>query len=150
MGKVDQGFLALWAARHVFGGPLSYLGFGGSGKQVRDVLHVRDLYELMLRQIGAVRRGACSLHNVGDGPSNALSLAELTALCRDRSGADLLIGSRAASHPADIPWYVTDNRKVTAATGWKPTTSAPALLDETFDWLKRHRAQLEPIFSPER
>ena len=32
MGKVDQGFIALWAARHVYGGDLSYMGFGGSGK----------------------------------------------------------------------------------------------------------------------
>jgi CDP-paratose 2-epimerase len=37
MGKVDQGFVVLWLARHLFGGPLSYMGFGGDGLQVRDV-----------------------------------------------------------------------------------------------------------------
>ena len=28
---------------HHFGLPLSYIGFGGHGKQVRDLLHVEDL-----------------------------------------------------------------------------------------------------------
>ena len=28
------------AARHLFGGGLSYMGFGGTGAQVRDILHV--------------------------------------------------------------------------------------------------------------
>ncbi len=40
MGKVDQGVFALWVARHYFGGELSYIGYGGTGKQVRDLLHV--------------------------------------------------------------------------------------------------------------
>src|SRR5262249_34404154 len=50
MGKVDQGFVVLWAARHLFGGSLSYNGFGGAGLQVRDVLHVEDLYRLIRAQ----------------------------------------------------------------------------------------------------
>jgi CDP-paratose 2-epimerase len=46
-GKVDQGFIILWAARHRFGGARSYNGFGGAGLQVRDVLHVEDLCRLI-------------------------------------------------------------------------------------------------------
>jgi CDP-paratose 2-epimerase len=46
MGKVDQGVVVLWMARHLYGGPLSYTGFGGHGRQVRDLLHVDDLYDL--------------------------------------------------------------------------------------------------------
>ena len=55
MGKVDQGFLVLWAARHLYGGPLSYTGFGGDGLQVRDVLHVDDLCDLVRLQMAALR-----------------------------------------------------------------------------------------------
>ena len=51
MGKVDQGFLTHWVARHVFGGSLAYKGFGGTGKQVRDVMHVDDLARLVDTQI---------------------------------------------------------------------------------------------------
>ena len=42
MGKVDQGVITLWVARHAYGLPLRYTGFGGQGKQVRDVLHIED------------------------------------------------------------------------------------------------------------
>ena len=37
MGKVDQGVFTHWALSHRFGRPLSYIGFGGTGKQVRDL-----------------------------------------------------------------------------------------------------------------
>jgi CDP-paratose 2-epimerase len=40
MGRVDQGVFSYWLLAHRFGRPLSYLGYGGSGKQVRDLLHV--------------------------------------------------------------------------------------------------------------
>ncbi len=43
MGKVDQGVIVLWVAKHYYGQPLSYIGYGGKGKQVRDMLHVKDL-----------------------------------------------------------------------------------------------------------
>jgi CDP-paratose 2-epimerase len=40
MGKVDQGVFALWMAFHYFQRSLKYIGYGGTGKQVRDFLHV--------------------------------------------------------------------------------------------------------------
>ena len=86
MGKVDQGFLVLWAARHLYGGSLSYIGFGGEGHQVRDVLHVADLYDLIRRQVADIDRQSGAVHNVGGGRMHSVSLAELTALCRERAG----------------------------------------------------------------
>jgi CDP-paratose 2-epimerase len=56
MGKVDQGFVGLWLARHVFGGRLAYIGYGGAGTQVRDLLHVHDLCRLIDLQMGAGAR----------------------------------------------------------------------------------------------
>ena len=43
--------VTLWVARHYFGRPLRYTGFGGLGKQVRDVLHVDDLFDLLRLQL---------------------------------------------------------------------------------------------------
>ena len=67
MGKVDQGFLVLWAARHLYGGRLSYIGFGGEGLQVRDVLHVADLYDLIRMSDRRHRSPSGAVHNVGGG-----------------------------------------------------------------------------------
>src|SRR5579863_2465087 len=52
MGKVDQGVFTYWMLAHHFQRPLSYIGFGGSGKQVRDLLHVEDLLNLIDVQLG--------------------------------------------------------------------------------------------------
>ncbi len=51
MGKVDQGVFTYWMLAHHFRRPLSYIGFGGSGKQVRDLLHVEDLLDLLDEQL---------------------------------------------------------------------------------------------------
>ena len=53
--------------------------------------------------------------------------------------------SRPETHPADIPYYVTDNRRVTEETGWAPRRSVEAILDEVFEWLTDNRALLEPL-----
>lgn len=145
MGKVDQGFLSLWAARHLYGGTLGYQGFGGTGLQVRDVLHPEDLHNLLQIQLSDPTRHGSRVWNVGGGAANAVSLRELTSLCVERTGLELPLGSRPETHPADIPWYVTDIREVNAATGWAPQRSVPDILDETLTWLRAERALLEPI-----
>lgn len=151
MGKVDQGFFVLWAARHLYGGPLAYSGFGGSGHQVRDVLHIADLYDLVCREIGALDTHAGKVYNVGGGPEVSVSLAELSELCAARAGRQIELGSDPVTRAADIPFFVTDTTRVKEATGWSPTRSVTTILDEVFEWLESHRAALEPIFaSPAR
>jgi CDP-paratose 2-epimerase len=145
MGKVDQGFFVLWAARHLYGGSLAYNGFGGAGHQVRDVLHVADLFDLICRQIDAFDDHSGRIYNVGGGIGVSVSLAELTALCACRTGNRLQLGCDPATRPADIPYYITDNAAVGAALGWAPTRSVEAILDEVLEWLARHRAELEPV-----
>ena len=44
MGKIDQGVIVLWMAKHFYKGDLNYVGYGGNGFQSRDVLHVFDLF----------------------------------------------------------------------------------------------------------
>jgi CDP-paratose 2-epimerase len=145
MGKVDQGFFALWAARHLYGGKLSYQGFGGKVLQVRDVLHPEDLHDLLKIQLADLPRHANTVYNVGGGAANSVSLRELTALCREAAGGGPVIDASPETHPADIPWYVTDNTKVTAATGWTPKRSVADILGEVFAWLREDRALLEPL-----
>ena len=60
MGKVDQGVFTFWLLHHRFGRPLSYIGYGGTGKQVRDLLHVDDLIELVDLQLPTPSAGTAS------------------------------------------------------------------------------------------
>jgi len=147
MGKVDQGFMALWAARHLFGGALSYVGFGGDGLQVRDVLHAADLYDPIKIQMNNLARFNGMLFNVGGGRQCSTSLAELTALCAERAKRTLAMGRQVETNAADIPYYVTDNSAVSEATGWAPRRGLTRILDDIFGWLQEHRAVVEPILS---
>jgi CDP-paratose 2-epimerase len=142
MGKVDQGFAVLWAARHLWGGALGYTGFGGEGRQVRDLLHVDDLCDLVKIQLE--RKPERSVYNVGGGASGSASLREVTALCAARSQPRSL-GSDPTTRPADIPWYVSDHRRVSAETGWRPQRTLDVLFEDIFAWLRQHEDVLRPI-----
>jgi CDP-paratose 2-epimerase len=147
MGKVDQGFVALWAARHLFGGRLTYVGFGGEGLQVRDVLHIDDLYSLVWNEIADFAKHDGATYNVGGGADRSVSLAELTELCRTRIGGTIPIAGNASTSAADVPYYVTDNSDVTSKTGWAPGRGVADLLDDVFAWLREHRTIVEPLLS---
>lgn len=147
MGKVDQGFVVLWAARHLFGGPLTYTGFGGEGLQVRDVLHIDDLFSLVSNEIADFAKHDGATYNVGGGADRSVSLAELTELCRTRIGGAIPVTGSASTTAADVPYYVTDNSQVTNKTGWAPRRTVADLLDDVFGWLRDHRATLEPLLS---
>ncbi|MFA4988488.1 MAG: NAD-dependent epimerase/dehydratase family protein, partial [Candidatus Omnitrophota bacterium] len=64
-GKVDQGVFTYWMLAHYFKRPLKYIGFGGEGKQVRDLLHVDDLCSLVDMQAGILDKINGNTYNVG-------------------------------------------------------------------------------------
>ncbi len=147
MGKVDQGFVALWLARHLFEGRLSYIGFGGSGKQVRDVLHVDDLCDLVTRQIARLDDVAGQVFNVGGGRRVSTSLCELTELCRRVTGKTIAIDPVAETRIADVPLYVTDTAKVETALGWSPTRDLERIVADTHEWMRANAASLRAILT---
>jgi CDP-paratose 2-epimerase len=145
MGKVDQGFVVLWMTRHIYGGTLAYTGFGGEGLQVRDLLHVDDLYDLLQLQLRALDHHSGATYNAGGGLPLSVSLRELTQWCERMTGNCLPIGRVPQTRPADIPYYVSDCRRVQQATGWRPQRGLAGLLEDIHRWLVDARAELEPI-----
>jgi CDP-paratose 2-epimerase len=150
MGKVDQGFVALWLARHVFGGRLAFSGFGGEGLQVRDVLHVSDLCELVAGQIDTLAVHDGTVSNVGGGAQRSLSLLELTDMCRDLTGIRIPVGAEPDTRPADIPYYVSDCTALYQRTQWRPRRGLDRILADTHRWLVDERSWLEPIMGGDR
>jgi CDP-paratose 2-epimerase len=145
MGKVDQGVLTLWVARHYFGKPLQYIGFGGQGKQVRDLLHVADLFDLLILQMNSLSRWDGSLYNVGGGARVSLSLLELTALCESATGRRIPTTAVAATSPVDLRIYVTDARKAQRDFGWRPRRGAEQVVRDIHQWIAEHRGALETV-----
>jgi CDP-paratose 2-epimerase len=141
MGKVDQGVFAHWLLSHHFGLQLSYLGYGGTGKQVRDLLHVLDLAELIEEQLTEPDRWDGAVLNVGGGAGSSLSLMETTAICRDLTGNEVPIESRTETRAGDVRIYVSDCTRLHEHTAWRPSRSAEQTLRETSDWI----AAQEPL-----
>lgn len=147
MGKVDQGVVVLWAARHEFGGALSYIGYGGTGRQVRDLLHVDDLGDLVELQLSRLDELDGRTFNVGGGRPVSVSLAELTELCRAATGKTLDIGAVPDNRSQDVPVYLSDCRALEAATGWTPHRGQEQIVEDVVRWIRENRAALEPILA---
>jgi CDP-paratose 2-epimerase len=140
MGKTDQGVFALWMARHYFGGELSYVGYGGTGKQVRDLLHIDDLFELIDAQTQQPDRFDGQTFNVGGGVVRSLSLLEATALCEEITGRRITIHKQPETRVADVPLYITDHRKITDLCGWQPSRGVKHTLNDVYEWISDNEA----------
>ena len=147
MGKVDQGVMVLWLAKHFYKGSLSYIGYGGTGKQVRDALHIQDLFELVKLQLQNPELYRGEIFNVGGGLKSSTSLQELTKYCEDATGNKIQIANVPQNREADIRIYITDNAKITAANGWTPKHDVRDIVKDIFTWLKDNEQALKPFLS---
>jgi CDP-paratose 2-epimerase len=145
MGKVDQGVVVLWMAKHFWKQKLAYIGYGGHGKQTRDILHVKDLCKLIKWEIENIEKVNGETFNVGGGNDISVSLKELTELCQEITGNKIEIDRIAETRSADIRLYVTDNSKVSSLTGWKPETKPNEILEEIYQWIKSNENSLSKI-----
>jgi CDP-paratose 2-epimerase len=142
MGKVDQGVFTFWMLAHHFGRPLRYIGFGGQGKQVRDLLHVEDLLDLLELQISDPDEwdGVCL--NVGGGREISLSLLETTELCAEITGRRVDVEHTDETRPGDVPVYISDCRALFERTDWRPRRSARQTLADIHAWIRSNEADL--------
>jgi len=147
MGKVDQGVVVLWVAKHHYQQSLSYIGFGGQGKQVRDILHVKDLYRLLEIQVNDMDSHNGEIYNVGGGLELTVSLHELTQLCQEYTGHKIPVERINEDRAGDIRIYITDNSKITEKTGWKPEITVDQIIQEISGWIGDNSEQLRPILA---
>ena len=145
-GKQDQGFVSLWIARHFFKKKLSYIGFGGYGNQVRDIIHIDDVCEIILKQIRNFSKIYNQTFNIGGGSRNSLSLKKLTSLTEDLTGNKIKISKTVKSSMYDIPYYVTDNSKIKRFYNWVPQKSINIIIKDIYNWLLINKELLKKYF----
>jgi CDP-paratose 2-epimerase len=145
MGKADQGVMVLWVARHFYQQQLAYIGYGGTGKQTRDMLHVQDLYRLVDYQMHNFEVVNGEILNAGGGVEISASLQELTNICQKVTGKTIAIKPVTENRSADIPIYITDNTKITALTGWKPELSIKKIVEDITVWIEENEEALSYV-----
>ena len=147
MGKIDQGVIVLWLAKHYWKNDLSYIGFGGEGKQVRDILHINDLFDLLILQIQDIDTFSGEIFNIGGSNEISVSLQELTTYCEKITGNKIQIKKVIENRSADIPIYITDNTKITTLSGWKPKIGTEEILGDVFKWLRDNENSVKKLLS---
>jgi CDP-paratose 2-epimerase len=136
-GTPDQGIFSYWINAHLRRLPLRYIGFGGTGRQVRDLLHPRDLATLLSFQLRSARTGGQRTYTVGGGIENSVSLAVLNKWCDARFGCHSA-GKDDRNRPYDVPWLVMDSHDVTQDFSWEPGMTRETIFEEIAGHAERH------------
>jgi CDP-paratose 2-epimerase len=140
-GKTDQGVVTHWVLSHLWKIPLHYFGYQGTGKQVRDVLHIEDLFQLIKVQIIDFYKFNGRIYNIGGGHFST-SLKELTSLCQRITGNCTEISCDPSERYGDIRIYITDNSKINNDCGWKPKKNLEATVEDIFKWCTKNETLL--------
>jgi len=138
-GRIDQGIASFWVYSWITESPLTYVGFGGTGKQVRDFVHPDDVCGLIIKQINDPSRAVPRVCNVGGGISNSISLRELSDLCYSITGKSQPIASQEKTRPFDIPFYVTDNTEVHDRWDWLPEVRLEDILNQIVSYAESNK-----------
>jgi CDP-paratose 2-epimerase len=140
MGRADQGVFTHWMLSFYFRRPLAYLGFGGQGKQVRDLLHVADLTDLVEDQLLRPAHWAGAIVNVGGGTRGSLSLRETSDLCEQITGNRIAVATSGEFRAGDVRIYISDCHSLSQLSEWAPRRPPAQILEDTFTWLREHEA----------
>ena len=142
-GKQDQGFVSLWVWKHINKKKLNYIGFGGKGHQIRDVIHIYDVCQLISIQIKKISNVYNLTVNVGGGKKNSISLKNLTKHCQKITSNKIKISSKKITSNYDIPYYITNNSKVRKIYKWSPKKSFLHIIQDVYEWMVFNKKKLK-------
>lgn len=145
-GKVEQGLVSLWLWRHYHKIPLIYKGYGGTGEQIRDVLFIDDLNNLILKQIFNFKNIKNKIFCAGGGKKNMISLIQLTKMCQNITGNKVNIASVKDTSIYDIPYYVSSLKKIYKFYRWKPKEKINRGLIKILNWMKKNNNEIKNFF----
>jgi CDP-paratose 2-epimerase len=130
----DQGWVAYFVQMGV---ERRRFRISGTGKQVRDLLHIADLVECFHAISRAPPESLVfgQAFNIGGGPKASLSLIELFAMLQSQYCFPM---NYTAGPPrtGDRRVFIADIRKAQNYLGWSPSVPLERGLDELVDWSK--------------
>lgn len=146
-GKTNQGYVSLWVWKHINKIPITYFGYNGSGSQVRDVLHINDLCELIFIQIYKFKSIYNKTFLCGGGSDNNISLKKLTTLCEKitKNKCQKKVIKNRSSY--DVPYFVASNQVVKKYyPNWKIKKSIKNIVEDLYFWQKKNYHRIKKYF----
>ena len=131
-GTEDQGWIAWFIKCALLKNKIRLFG---TGKQVRDVLHVSDLASLIYLCVKKINIIQGHAFNIGGGPKNTLSLLELINKIEIKLKIKINY-SFSKVRFGDQKFFVNNLSKIKKMTGWYPKISVNNGLNKYIDWIK--------------
>ena len=125
-GNEDQGWVAHFLYSAIAGKRITIYG---DGLQVRDVLHVHDLIDAMIKARENQSKTRGQIYNLGGGPQRAFSVLEMLKAIEKITGKTIRLDYRAV-RPGDQPLYISDTSKLENHTGWRARRDLTAILTD--------------------
>jgi len=113
---------------------LYYYGF--NGKQVRDCLHIDDLYDLVSKQSTSLSSHYGDYYNVGGGIKNTTSILEFNTFLNDTMSGNHKEVKLSESRNSDQKIYISDISKVSGDFNWSPKISIKDGMKTVVDWIE--------------
>lgn len=125
-----QGVIASFLTRIMSGEPIT---IWGDGNAIRDYVYIDDLVralDLSIRHTGVQR-----IFNIGSGQGTSIN--QLIAIIEEMLGITVE-RSYTASRNMDVAASILDCSLAARELGWRASTSLPAGIEHSYEWLKRH------------
>ena len=131
-GTEDQGWIAWFIKCALLNNKIRLFG---TGKQVRDVLHVSDLANLIYLCIKKINTIKGHAFNIGGGAKNTMSLLELINKIEIKLKTKINY-SFSKVRFGDQKFFVNNLSKIKKMTGWYPKVSVNNGLNKYIYWIK--------------
>jgi CDP-paratose 2-epimerase len=138
-GMAAQGWVSWFVIAAELGLPVTFEGFGG--KQVRDVLFVRDVCRLVEMEIEQIDKVAGQVFCAGGGNINT-SLIECVSRIERITGKRIKTDIIDAPRRADHRIYISDISKARKILGWVPLTAMDDGIRGIVEWVRANKFQL--------
>lgn len=136
-GNEDQGWVAHFLYSVLAGKKITIYG---DGLQVRDVLHVHDLIDAMVKAREQERTTRGQIYNLGGGLERAYSVLEMLRSIEKATGNRVRLEHRAV-RPGDQPLYISDTAKLERDTGWRARRDIGTILADICEfWCENNEA----------
>ncbi len=132
-GIEDQGWLAWFLIASKTGREITIFG---DGKQVRDLLHVDDLFACFTAAVARIDQAAGHIYNVGGGTSNSVSIWWQLAPFLERAlGRHLPQPGFGPPRLGDQRIFIADTAKARQHLDWAPRITVEEGIRRVADWV---------------
>lgn len=140
-GVEDQGWVAWFTIASILGKKITVYG---DGKQIRDVLHVDDLFCAWDNAVKKIRVTSGRVYNVGGGSGKTMSLLELIVLLEELLKKKIP-HSFSDWRPGDQPVYVSDIAKIKKDIHWEPKITVRDGVNDLYRWIQKNKKLIEKV-----